>query len=112
MYDPNDIRLMEIICFERKAFEEFAMKIERFIRLVSDLPHLKDAGKTAGWLDHCDVCRKLKISKRTLQTLRDNGTLAYTKIGNRTYYLPEDVEHSVTKVEDRRREARSRGREI
>ena len=50
MYDPNDIRLMEIICFERKAFEEFAMKIERFIRLVSDLPHLKDAGKTAGWL--------------------------------------------------------------
>ena len=104
MYDPNDIRLMEIICFERKAFEEFAMKIERFIRLVSDLPHLKDAGKTAGWLDHCDVCRKLKISKRTLQTLRDNGTLAYTKIGN--------VEHIVTKVEDRRREARSRGREI
>ena len=83
MYNPNNIRLMEIICFERKAFEEFAMKIERFIRLVSDLPHLKDAGKTAGWLDHCDVCRKLKISKRTLQTLRDNGTLAYTKIGNR-----------------------------
>lgn len=112
MYNPNNIRLMEIICFERKAFEEFAMKIERFIRLVSDLPHLKDAGKTAGWLDHCDVCRKLKISKRTLQTLRDNGTLAYTKIGNRTYYLPEDVEHIVTKVEDRRREARSRGREI
>ena len=34
MYNPNNIRLMEIICFERKAFEEFAMKIERFIRLV------------------------------------------------------------------------------
>ena len=43
--------------------------------------------RTAGWLDHQDVCLKLKISKRTLQTLRDNGTLAYTKIGNRTYYL-------------------------
>ena len=112
MYDPNDIRLMEIICFERKAFEEFAMKIERFIRLVSDLPHLKDAGKTAGCLDHCDVCRKLKISKRTLQTLRDNGTLAYTKIGNRTYYLPEDVERIVTKVEDRRKDARYRGHTI
>ena len=59
--------------------------------------------RTAGWLDHQDVCLKLKISKRTLQTLRDNGTLAYTKIGNRTYYLPEDVERIVTKVEDRRR---------
>jgi hypothetical protein len=41
--------------------------------------------------------------------LRDNGTLAYTKIGNRTYYLPEDVERIVTKVEDRRKDARYRG---
>lgn len=65
--------------------------------------------RTAGWLDHQDVCLKLKISKRTLQTLRDNGTLAYTKIGNRTYYLPEDVERIVTKVEDRRKDARYRG---
>lgn len=55
---------------------------------------------------------KLKISKRTLQTLRDNGTLAYTKIGNRTYYLPEDVERIVTKVEDRRKDARYRGHTI
>ena len=52
------------------------------------------------------------ISKRTLQTLRDNGTLAYTKIGNRTYYLPEDVERIVTKVEDRRKDARYRGHTI
>jgi len=26
-----------------------------------------------------------------LQTLRDNGTLAFTKISNRTYYRQEDV---------------------
>ena len=50
---------------------------------------MKGVKRTAGWLDHQDVCLKLKISKRTL---RNNGTLAYTKIGNRTYYLPEDVE--------------------
>ena len=103
---------MEIVCFERKAFEEFAMKIERFIQRVEDIPHLKRVKGTGGWLDHQDVCLKLKISKRTLQTLRDNGTLAYTKIGNRTYYLPEDVERIVTKVEDRRKDARYRGHTI
>lgn len=103
---------MEIVCFERKALEEFAMKIERFIQRVEDIPHLKRVKGTGGWLDHQDVCLKLKISKRTLQTLRDNGTLAYTKIGNRTYYLPEDVERIVTKVEDRRKDARYRGRTI
>jgi len=103
---------METVCFERKAFEEFAMKIERFIQRVEDIPHLKRVKGTGGWLDHQDVCLKLKISKRTLQTLRDNGTLAYTKIGNRTYYLPEDVERIVTKVEDRRKDARYRGHTI
>ena len=29
---------MEIVCFERKAFEEFAMKIERFIQRVEGIP--------------------------------------------------------------------------
>ena len=104
---------MDLIIFERKAFEEFATKIEQFILRVSNSPIVKNGKKkTNNWLDHQDVCQRLKISKRTLQTLRDNGTLAYTKIGNRTYYLPEDVESIVTKVEDRRKEARWRGREI
>ena len=85
---------MDLIIFERKAFEEFATKIEQFILRVSNSPVVKNGKKkTNNWLDH-------------------NGTLAYTKIGNRTYYLPEDVESIVTKVEDRRKEARWKGREI
>ena len=104
---------LDLIIFERKAFEEFATKIEQFILRVSNSPVVKNGKKkTNNWLDHQDVCQRLKISKRTLQTLRDNGTLAYTKIGNRTYYLPEDVDSIITKVEDRRKEARWKGREI
>ena len=76
---------MDLIIFERKAFEEFATKIEQFILRVSNSPVVKNGKKkTNNWLDHQDVCQRLKISKRTLQTLRDNGTLAYTKIGNLT----------------------------
>ena len=30
--------VMETVCFERKAFEEFAMKIERFIHRVEGIP--------------------------------------------------------------------------
>lgn len=71
---------MDLIIFERKAFEEFAAKIEQFILRVSNSPVVKNGKKkTNNWLDHQDVCQRLKISKRTLQTLRDNGTLAYTK---------------------------------
>ena len=104
---------MDLIIFERKAFEEFATKIEQFILRVSNSPVVKNGKKkTNSWLDHLDVCQRLKISKRTLQTLRDNGTLAYTKIGKRTYYLPEDVDSIITKVEYRLKEAKWKGREI
>ena len=34
----------------------------------------------------------LNISKRTLQTYRDNGTLPYSQINHKVYYKPEDVE--------------------
>ena len=52
------------------------------------------------------------ISPRTLQTLRDNGTLAYSQINHKTYYRPEDVQRIVSVVEDRRKEARFKGRTI
>lgn len=45
------------------------------------------------WLDDQDVCQMLDISPRTLQTLRDNGTLAYSQINRKVYYKLEDVEN-------------------
>ena len=93
---------MEIVCFERKAFEEFAMKIERFIQRVEEIPHLnlKGVKGTGGWLDHQDVCLKLRISKRTLQHYRDTGVLPFAQIGHKCYYKREDVEQLLqTKTE-------------
>ena len=59
-----------------------------------------------------EVCEHLFISPRTLQTLRDNGTLAFSQINHKTYYRPEDVKRIVAHVEDRRKEARFKGRTI
>ena len=59
----------------------------------------------AGTRRHCR-------SPRKLQTLRDNGTLAYSQINHKTYYRPEDVQRIVSVVEDRRKEARFKGRTI
>ena len=33
----------------------------------------------------------MNISPRTLQTLRDNGTLAYSHINHKVFYQSEDV---------------------
>ena len=53
------------------------------------------------WLDNQDVCQMLNISPRTLQTLRDNGTLAYSQINRKVYYKLEDVEGILYVVDGR-----------
>lgn len=44
------------------------------------------------WLDGKDVKKLLKISERTLQTLRSNGTLAYSKLNGKLYYRRQDLQ--------------------
>ena len=44
------------------------------------------------WIDNQDVLQTLHISKRTLQTLRTNGTLPYSKVKGKFYYKVADIE--------------------
>jgi len=43
------------------------------------------------WLRSVDVRNMLSISNGTLQTLRINGTLPFTKMGGTIFYAYEDV---------------------
>jgi len=43
------------------------------------------------WIDGQIVMQALHISPRTLQTLRSNGTLPYSRIGNKIYYSRKDI---------------------
>ncbi len=51
------------------------------------------SGKTEQkkWLKSVDVRKMLSISPGTLQNLRVNGTLPYTKLGKTIYYEYKDV---------------------
>lgn len=44
------------------------------------------------WMDNQDVMLMLHISLRSLQTLRSNGTLPYSRIRNKIYYRRRDIE--------------------
>ena len=44
------------------------------------------------WLKSTEVRKLLNISSGTLQNLRINGTLTYTKIGGTVYYDNSDIE--------------------
>ena len=48
-------------------------------------------GEIKKWLKSVEVRKLLNISPGTLQNLRINGTLRYTKIGGIMYYKLEDI---------------------
>ena len=44
------------------------------------------------WIDGQDVMQTLHISKRNLQSLRDNKTLPFSRINGKFYYKVSDLE--------------------
>ena len=83
---------MEIISVDKRIFDMFAarvedieLKVERMCRRQEDLG-LND------WLDNQEVCEILGISKRTLQSYRENGLLPYSRTEHKIRYSPADVE--------------------
>ena len=98
-------KMIEIVNIEKKTYEEFVGQFERFVKKMTEMGN-RGTNKCLGdWLDNDEVCRNLKISKRTLQTLRDNGTLAYSQISHKTYYKQEDVDKVLQDVRDRKKDA-------
>ena len=95
---------MEVVSIERNTYEELLTSFNSF---VAQMKAIASRGNDKGlddWLDNQDVCQMLNISPRTLQTLRDNGTLAYSQINHKVYYKPEDVESILYVVADREKD--------
>ena len=80
---------MQIILVDGKAWERhrsaFTDFIHRIERLIGNPPEVDE------WLDNDAVCRRLSISPRTLQTLRNTGKIAFSMIGHKCYYKAGDI---------------------
>lgn len=103
---------MGYVIFEEEAFEAMAVKFDYFVSRMENICRKQGDRKMDKWMDNQDVCLMLNISPRTLQTLRDNGTFAYSQINHKTYYKPEDVQRIVSVVKDRKKEAEFRKMKI
>ena len=68
---------------------EFKMELLEEIKLLLS----QDSGShRKKWLKSTDVMKLLKISPGTLQNLRVNGTIPYTKIGGLIYYDAMEID--------------------
>ena len=92
---------MEVISIERSTYEELLTSFNSFVAQMRAMADRGRDKKLGNWLDNQDVCQMLNISPRTLQTLRDNGMLAYSQINRKVYYKPEDVERILHVVASR-----------
>lgn len=80
---------MKLIIIDCKAWEQHCSDFADFIHRIEQLignPPEKDE-----WLDNEAVCRRLGISKRTLQSYRDTGKIPYSMIGHKCYYKENDI---------------------
>ncbi|HEY2582979.1 MAG TPA: helix-turn-helix domain-containing protein [Mucilaginibacter sp.] len=62
--------------------------------LLTEIKQLIGPGKAQSkkWLKSNEVRKLLNISPGTLQNLRINGTLNFTRIGSLIYYKQEDID--------------------
>lgn len=69
--------------------EAFRVKLKMDIKMMLDGNTTKPAKR---WLKSVEVRRLLNISPGTLQTLRNNGKLPFTKIGGLIYYDNQEID--------------------
>ena len=80
-----------LITRETPLFTELISKIKT---MENEIEAMKEDNLTcaAKWLNGDAVMRKLGISRRTLQTYRDNRILPYSVVGGKFYYSIRDIE--------------------
>ena len=83
---------MEIVVLEKKAFEQLIEETRRLTLRVELLSHKCQDKRLQKWLTGEEVCAILKISQRSLQTMRSKHKICYAQLGRKFYYHPEEVE--------------------
>ena len=91
MYSLNKTE-MEVIIIEKKTFEKIVSDALALEKQVNALCAMNEGKPANAWLDGEDVCRRLHIAPRRLQTLRNSRRLNYAQIGRKFYYKAKDIE--------------------
>lgn len=84
---------MEIISMDIRTFDSLFSRIREIEEKSEAISRRNEDIGLKKWLDSQDVCNILGVSKRTLQTYRDKGLLPFSRIRNKLFYRPEDVEN-------------------
>ena len=92
LFEPNRFKNMDIVILEKSAFEQLLAEARQLAQRVESLSRKCQDKRFQKWLTGEEVCAILKISQRSLQTLRSKHKICYAQLGRKFYYRPEEVE--------------------
>ena len=75
----------------QKALADMGNRLQHIEEKLGD----KNPAKN-DWLDNQEICQRLHISKRTLDSYRKRGLLPYSKIGGKVYCRVSDIDDYLT----------------
>lgn len=82
---------MGIVCIDERVWRELVARLKGLAARSGRVQKVFSPPAADGWLDAQDVCRRLGISKRTLQMYRTAGQLPFSNVGGKYFYREQDV---------------------
>ena len=80
---------MEVITIESQAYKNLMSKVDTIFNYVVSQQNTQD--EEDSWVDSYEVCTFLKISDRTLQRLRSENKINYSRIRGKNYYKISEI---------------------
>lgn len=76
-----------------KKFDNICNRLDKIEKLLTS-KHEEPSQKKE-WLDVQEVCLLLNVSKRTLQSYRDNGMISFSKFGGKVFFKASDIQKTL-----------------
>ena len=87
-----------VIIIDEHEFGKLIRKIDQISTKLENLNLKSNDGFKEKWYVSEEVCKLLNVSKRTLQKMRDNKTIKFTKSGKKIYYKASEIEEYLETV--------------
>ena len=94
---------MEIVCIDKKAFDEICSHFNEFEDRVNRLCRPNQDLGLKNWMDNQDVCQILRISKRTLQVYREKGLIPFARIKPMSSFFIDKTDPHIAEILERLR---------
>jgi hypothetical protein len=76
---------------------DFQLLLNKLHSIEANIKSTEEKSLADLWLDNEQLMKLLKVSRRTLQSWRDQGLVSFSQVGSKIYYKRKDVDAFLNK---------------